>query len=294
MTMLHANATHRSLALVRTLVLGIWMLLANNVDIAFYAEIPFADLQQAGLFGLLPESIWHRLMSNATALRCIQYALTASCLAAMLGLLRLPSLCAASVLVILQETIVRQSGVVYHETALAQYLLFTLTFFEFVAWRRHRKSLKPAADAPTILLVMATIMTLTYAITGVRRIAQGGTDLFFSDILGYWLIMHGHDGIWGEMDWNFSRVILQSRVLYALLWMSFVIVTALEITLPLALFNQRFRQVALPILLVFHLAILLTMDIYFFENIVLLILLLDFSSYRGIRWAFKPSEVTAK
>jgi uncharacterized membrane protein len=74
----------------------------------------------------------------------------------------------------------------------------------------------------------------------------------------------------------------------AVLNAGFVVVTVLEVLAPLCLFSRRFRLLWLGVMVPFHVATLFLMKIFFWQNLILLVLLLA-----GVeRWL--PSRARAR
>jgi predicted DCC family thiol-disulfide oxidoreductase YuxK len=115
-------------------------------------------------------------------------------------------------------------------------------------------------------------VTLTYTFIGLARLMTSGVKHLFDQSMVYYALYHSHRWNYWEMD--MASDLLNQKWLQIFLIASFPLATLLEIAAPAAVF---IRKLTVPIvlgLIVFHLAIFGFMNLLFWQNMLLLCLLL--------------------
>lgn len=133
------------------------------------------------------------------------------------------------------------------------------------------------------LLCASFILCLAYAMIGIHRFFVGGLAVFTDDtILAYMMTNTFRRG--DSYQFNYGLWFVTSPTLAILAKAGYFITTVFEALSPLCLLSHRFRRIWLLIMLPFHIATVLTMKILFFNNIVLILLLLTQWPYRIAAW----------
>jgi predicted DCC family thiol-disulfide oxidoreductase YuxK len=123
-----------------------------------------------------------------------------------------------------------------------------------------------------VLRTLCFNVVLTYWLIGIARIESSGVAIYFTNSMHCWVLQHSCKWNWWTMD--IGAGLNEAPWLSSSLQLLFPAATVLELAAPLALF---FHRLTLPIVLslvLFHLSIFLFMNIFFWQNLVLLSLLL--------------------
>ncbi|MFT4175547.1 MAG: hypothetical protein QM627_02720 [Luteolibacter sp.] len=126
----------------------------------------------------------------------------------------------------------------------------------------------------------AFVCALAYAFVGIRRLALG-PEVMWDDSLPRWVVSRtlepmGYGFVWG-LD------VVRTSVLLWMLKVGFVVTTVFEVISPWVLFHDRLRRCWLAVMVPFHLLTLLTMNIFFWENLVLVMIY-----FTGISYVWVP------
>jgi len=140
-----------------------------------------------------------------------------------------------------------------------------------------------------LLRALSFWVLMTYFMIGVARLQTSDWRVYQTNSMTFYVVLHSAK--WNYWDFSLGRNLLNQPVLEWFLRISFPVATLLEVAAPLALLV---RQLVWPIvisLLLFHIAIMLTMNIFFWQNILLLFVpLLGWFSDR--HW--RPTTISGK
>lgn len=261
MSLLHASPTAGYVTTLRCLVFGMW---AAKFAVDPLQEL--AGLPQSAYWPPTPLSWLSRetdlLMVSYGALLALRLAGIASALACLSsGLLRsaAPICC---LLATIDQATLRGFGHVNHAEIL---LLLASYVFCLSAWTSQK------GQHPEPLLI-TLLMLVTYMLTGIHRVAVGGLEVFASDSIVFWSIENASR----ISAFNFGGGVWlgDHPVFWLPMKVSFAAITLIEILGPLALLSSSFRRFYLVAMVGFHIGVALTMNIIFWENAVLLVVLL--------------------
>jgi hypothetical protein len=125
------------------------------------------------------------------------------------------------------------------------------------------------------LVTIVAMLCLAYTLVGLNRVVAGGGGVFTGDTMEAWTIdasLRGYyfnTGIgWHVPEWPLVVFMLKSGLPF---------ITLFEITAPLCLASPHYRWVFIPVMLSFHLLSLVFMNIFFFDDMLLYLLLIDWS-----------------
>lgn len=278
------EGSDRHLAVLRIAAFGLWFGLIATTDTVLYAQFPSTMLDPRGLAHLLP---LETLFGSPALLLGLKVAALVTCALAAFGTRPYPLWAgAAAVLVIVHDTLMKSlGGYANHAQAASLLILVVLAMF-------------PAADALTIggrspkhpatswmyrapVLAVGALLTLTYSFIGARRLFIGGVGIYTDDSLLRWMV--GRTLEYGAHDFDLTGLVLANRWVIPLLTVGMFVVTIFEVLSPLALRFPRFRRVWLVMIIGFHFFTLFTMNIFFWENIILLVLLFTPLAQRLVR-----------
>jgi hypothetical protein len=260
MTLLHEQPSERYASLVRGTAFGTWLVKLAFEPVQRLAVLPDELFAPPGPLAWLPAATQHALIGE-TSLCALRILGALACLACLFErgarTLGLP----AFLLIYMHESVVRGYGHTNHAEIPA--LLAVLICAAGATFRVPGKYPEP--------LAVALVLLLTYTLTAAHRIAYGGLQLFLSDSIVYWSVHRAHFvDSWqlglGEhaLSWPWFARLLQ---------VSFPVVTLCELVAPLALISRRLRLVIVPGILGFHVGVLVIMNILFWQNAILLVVL---------------------
>jgi hypothetical protein len=127
-------------------------------------------------------------------------------------------------------------------------------------------------------------IALTYFYIGVARLQASGIKLYFTNTMVLNAFQHSlRAGYW---NLGLGRNLPNEPWLQVFLSISFPLATALEIAAPLAVFVRKLTIPLVFCLLLFHVMIFLFMNLLFWQNMVLLSLLVLGAARRGSAYFF--------
>lgn len=128
-----------------------------------------------------------------------------------------------------------------------------------------------AADPASILRLGALVLALAYMVIGIHRLLIGGLEIFLNDALATYTILRTFEPSWIAFEAGYAAI--ASVPLLTVMKVGFFVTTLAEIVSPFAVFHRRLRLVWLAIIVPFHITTLFTMNIFFWENLILIALL---------------------
>jgi len=265
--LLHENATPFARDFFRTYVWALWFGALALDPLHQLASLPADGFMPAGLLATWPNAVVAWLLTPIGLILFKSLSLAVIAIAA-LSRRSVAVAVAACVLLLIYQCLVRGFGHINHAELLLLFAAFTFTYFD---WQKDC-----ASGAP--LTAIAWVLCLSYTLTGLYRLGNGGLEIFASDSLLTWAQssaasprgFHCELGVWA----------LNQPYVGLLLKLSFPLVTLMEILAPCCLFSRRFRVLFLTTMIPFHIGVLALMGILFWQNLALYILL----------WEFKPRK----
>ncbi len=268
--LIHEQAGPRLLRLARLGIFALWIVKLLLDPLWRLAEMPRELFQPVGILALLPAG-------------AVDSFLTPSGLAALLvttlGLLvlgltdrafPLVSTAAAACLTV-YASLIRSFGPAVHTDIvllLAVYALAAFAWADFFAPNARGRFSYP-------LITIVAMLTLSYCLVGLNRAVAGGVSVFTGDTMEVWAIDAGLRGYyfntnvgWHLPEWPLVVFMLRAGLPF---------ITLFEITAPLCLASSHYRWIFIPVMLSFHLLSLVFMNIFFFDDMLLYLLLIDWS-----------------
>jgi predicted DCC family thiol-disulfide oxidoreductase YuxK len=192
-------------------------------------------------------------------------------------------------------------GHVNHQELIVLHSLFFLYFarsFDRLSLNNALgKSCKTQSDphynsARLMLRALTFWILYTYFIIGIARLQTSDWRLYQTNAMTMYALEHSLK--WNYWNFSFARNILNQPFLNFLLTASFPFATLLELSAPIGLF---FRKLTLPVvvsLVIFHIGILLMMNIFFWQNLFLLVIPVSgwYSDRRSILQLPKSNQIT--
>ncbi|WP_395738630.1 DCC1-like thiol-disulfide oxidoreductase family protein [Prosthecobacter sp.] len=276
--MIFKQGTSAHLGIARVLVYTILLadLLLDNVPAL--AAMPAAAFLPRGVLAWLPAS-WLHSMLQGSFLHGFSLAYG---VVLLLGLLGLGRAWLVTGLALLGTTFFHGiargfGGHVNHQELLGLHVLFFfLTSHSFAAFSLNSLLWKntPQEDAGTVSRVLLRslcfMILLTYFFIGVARLQTSDWRVYGTNAMTFYALQHSTK--WNYWDFSLARGLLHQPLFALFLKVAFPMATILELAAPLAVLVRRLVWPIIISLFLFHVSILLTMNIFFWQNMVLLLL----------------------
>jgi hypothetical protein len=266
----YENASASSLGLVRATVFGLWLgLFARDWPGVLVPEPELFVTR--GIWLLLPRAVVEWLISPAW-MAIFPWVFVPSVLAATLGLrpFRLWGPIALLCILILDGWYMGLSSFVYHARGLALVMTGVLVCSPSadgfsVGGKATRERTASAYQFPLLIMLVAAL--LCYTMVGVHRFARGDYRVFDSAVVRSWLLQRGQE------EFKYGLLVANTPWLLWCFRAGFFVCTVLEVISLACLRWRTFAYGWLVFFTVFHFLSLLTMNIFFWENTILLWLL---------------------
>jgi hypothetical protein len=239
------------------------------------AELPRELFQPVGILALFPAGTINRLLQPAGLTALLILTWTALLLALTNRAFALTATFAA-ILLTIYSSLIRSFGPAVHTDIvllLAVYAMAAFAWADLIQSRLDKKSSSNWSSFPLITIV--AFLCLSYALVGYNRLVRGGLPIFTGDTMEVWAIdasLRGYyfnTGIgWHIPEWPFVVLMLKSGL---------PVITLFEMTAPLCLVSPHYRWIFIPVMFSFHLLSLVFMNIFFFDDMLLYLLLIDWS-----------------
>lgn len=283
MIKLYQHAGPKSFEVFRAAVFGLWFLNLVLTPLDTLAQLPPGIYNPIGI----PFKFFHGLslvMLNPAFLVFFKWSTTAIVFLAATGIFQRSSSLIGSVLITLEQALLRGFGNINHGELPLLYAAYVITVALFLI----PKSKAPNPyQIPFVLFLM--IFLFTYTLIGLHRIAFGGLEVFTTERITYWIAANTYDVSYYRFGWG--QKVLESPLLNYLFVIGFPVITVFEILAPLALIYPLFRALFLLVIYPFHLMNFIFMDLLFLESMLLLILLFDISRWLEPKRLDSPSVI---
>jgi hypothetical protein len=201
----------------------------------------------------------------------------------------------AAILLTAYASLMRSFGPAVHTDIvllLAMYVLAGFAWADFLQYKFGREKTAPGAWCSYPLVTIVVLLCLSYTLVGFNRIFTGGTAIFNGNTMEVWAIDASLRGYyfntnigWHVPEWPFVAFMLKNGL---------PVVTLFEITAPLCLALPRYRFIFIPFMISFHLLSLVVMNIFFFDDMLLYLLLIDWSRrFPGLRMRQAPVDASS-
>jgi hypothetical protein len=288
---LHQQATASSLGLARVLVFGIWLCHLTLDPIQRLSELPRSAFEPPGVLAVVPGQLWDVVL-RSSALLAFKAGLLLALVLIVLGLVpsRLLLGLTAAGLVAYQGLVRSFSGHMNHAELALLYISLLFVFFpvfDGLTVRARRTGRDVGERAPYVagMLAACLVLSLTYFFVGAVRLWKG-IDLFASstlqDLVANFALQDGRfDGTTVVPSALPAAVLVLPPLTFKV---AFGVSTMIELSAPLAVLSRRLRPFIAVGLLLFHLSILLAMNVPFPENMCLLALFSGTWFHRVANW----------
>lgn len=264
--------------IARILVFGILLLDLLVDDLPALASMPTAAYLPRGVMGLLPAS-WLGTILQAGFLQGFTMVYGLILLAGLCGLGRAWLVTGLALLgTIFFHGMARGFGghVNHQELIMLHSLCFFLSSRAFAAvslnallWKRPTDETDHTASR-LLLRALSFWVLLTYFFIGVARLQTSDWRVYGTNAMTFYALLHSAK--WNFWDFSLARDLLHQPLFDLFLRASFPLATLLELSAPLAVLVRRLVWPIVISLWLFHLSIMLCMNIFFWQNMLLLLL----------------------
>jgi hypothetical protein len=270
--LLHAQAGPGLLRLVRLGVFALWIVKLLLDPVWRLADLPVDLYRPVGFLAWLPSDFF----ANPALLTGLWLA---TLVVLVLGLIDrafpLVSLVAA-ILLTGYSSFVRGFGPAVHTDIVLLLAVYALSLFSWADWKQQKFGGTKIGDSwssfPIITIV--ALLCLTYCLVGLNR-GIVSYRAFTGNSMEIWTIDASLRGYY--FNTGIGRHIPQWPTVLLFLRLGLPVITLFEITAPLCLISSHYRWIFIPTMLSFHLLSLVLMNIFFFDDIFLYLLLIDWS-----------------
>jgi len=185
--------------------------------------------------------------------------------------LRALSYTVAAILLTVYSSVIRSFGPAVHTDIVLLLSVYALAGF---AWADMFAPKAPGRYSYP-LITIAGMLCLAYTLVGLNRAVAGGIDVFTGGTMTAWAVDASLRGYYfnTNIGWHVPEWPLVNFMLCA----GLPAITVFEITAPLCLASPYYRRVFIPVMLSFHGLSLVFMNIFFFDDMLLYLLLIDWS-----------------
>jgi hypothetical protein len=274
--LLHEQAGPGLLRLARRGVFALWIVKLLLDPLWRLAEMPREFFQPVGILALLPASALDHLLTPVGLTTLLVGTLVVLALGLTNRAFLLISTLAA-ILLTAYSSLIRSFGPAVHTDIvllLAVYAMAGFAWADWIALKFGEKKILPGAAAYPLITIVA-MLCLSYCLVGLNRTVAGGARVFTGDTMEAWAIDAGLRGYY--FNTNIGWHIPEWPVVVFMLRSGLPVITLFEITAPLCLASPRYRWIFIPVMLSFHLLSLVFMNIFFFDDMFLYLLLIDWS-----------------
>ena len=265
-----------TLGVSRSVVSGTFLIATLVTSFSALGQLPVTILRPTGLMKVLPWNFYDRLLTPS-GMFAFKSVLLLSLLLSTFGLLTSFSTKVSLLLVIFYEGLVRSFGHYNHDEMLAVYYLVVLAFvpcgddFSLDHWLGRKRAGQSSFIYGYPILLMQSLMAWVYFSSALVKMRVAGLKYLSADNLPVLAIFHSLDNL---HDTGFRlafwlpqvRVVLPFVVGLVLVW---------ELVFPVAIVWRRARWWILGLGVLFHIATLFLMNIFFPYQLAMYLIFVD-------------------
>lgn len=265
-----------ALGVVRSIVHGTFLISILFTSFSALSSLPVTIMRPTGAMKLLPWSLYDQLQTPSGML-ILKVAMVISLVLSTAGFLSSISTKSSFLLVLFFQGLLRSFGHFNHDEMLAVYYLAVLAFtpcgddfsLDAVLFKKRRE--RPIFAYAYPILLMQLLMAWTYFSSALIKLRMAGLNYLSADNLPVLAIFHSLDNL-HDTDFKLAFWLPQVR---AFLPFAVGLVLVWELAFPLAVFWRRVRWWILGFGIVFHLATLFLMNIFFPHQLAMYLIFVD-------------------
>ena len=269
------------LGVVRCIVHGTFLISILFTSFSALGSLPVTILRPTGAMKLLPWSFYNQLQTPA-AMVGFKVVLVLSLLLSTAGILTVVSTRTSLLLVVFYQGLLRSFGHFNHDEMLAVYCLAVLAFtpcgddFSIDNWLRKTRIMRPAFAYAYPILLMQLLTAWTYFSSALIKLRVAGLKYFSTDNLPALAIFHSLDNLHD----TYFKLAFRLPQMKAYLPFAVGLVLLWELLFPLAIFWRRVRWWILGFGIIFHLATLFFMNIFFPHQLAMYLIFVDWDRWK--------------
>ncbi|HEV3270975.1 MAG TPA: hypothetical protein VGZ93_02230 [Candidatus Methylacidiphilales bacterium] len=275
--LIHEQAGGPLLIFARFGIFALWIVKLLLDPLWRLAEMLREFFQPVGILALLPASALDALLRPAMLGAFLVMTIVVCGFAMFQRWFPLASTLAA-ILLTAYSSLIRSFGPAVHTDIVLLLAVYALAGFAWADLIQDRFGKKPAAGGRRCsypLVTIVAMLCLSYCLVGLNRTVAGGISVFTGDTMEAWAVDAGLRGYYFNTDIGWR--IPEWPLVVFMLRSGLPVITFFEITAPLCLVWPRYRWIFIPVMLSFHLLSLVLMNIFFFDDMLLYLLLVDWS-----------------
>ena len=276
--LLHEQAGPGLLRLTRLGIVALWIVKLLLDPLWRLAEMPHELFIPTGFLALLPSATVDRLLTPAHLTTFLVITLFVLALCLTNRAFHLTSTLAV-ILLTAYASLMRSFGPAVHTDIvplLAVYVLAGFAWADFFQVKFSAKTSAPSATWSSFpLITIVVLLCLAYTLVGFNRLLDGGLRVFTGDTMETWAVDASLRGYYFNttIGWH----VPQWPMVTLMLRLGLPVITLFEMTALLCLVSSHYRWIFIPTMLSFHLLSLVFMNIFFFDDMILYLLLIDWS-----------------
>ena len=275
--LLHERAGPRLLRYTRMGVFALWIFKLLLDPLWRLAELPRELFRPVGILALLPAGRVDGLFRAETLTLLLVGTLVMLVLALANRAFPITSLVSA-ILLTIYSCLVRGFGPSVHTdivALLAVYALCAFSWADFLQTKFSRAKSVPATWSSYPMITLVVLLCVPYMIVGFSRVIGGGFGVFVGHSMENWCLDASLRGYY--FNTNIGWHVPEWPLIGWMLRLGLPGITVFEIAAPLCLVSSHFRWLFIPTMLSFHLLSLVFMNIFFFDDMLFYLLLVDWS-----------------
>ncbi len=234
-------------------------------------DLPPELVQPVGLLAFIPPGVFPFFWS-AAGLTFLWIATLLVLIAGLANRAFFVVATVAAVLLTLYSSVIRSFGPAVHTDIVLLLATYALALFSWVDVAARKAGRPPVPSAPLITIV--ALLGLTYSLVGLNRVIAD-FPVFTGSSMEIWTIDASLRGYY--FNTNVGWHLPEWPPVVFFLRAGLPVITFFEITAPLVLISPWYRHAFIPVMLSFHLLSLVLMNIFFFDDMLLYLLLVDWS-----------------
>jgi hypothetical protein len=276
--LLHEQAGPGLLRLTRLGIVVLWIVKLLLDPLWHLAEMPRGLFSPIGFLTLLPATAVDRWLTPAGLTAFLVLTLFVLVLCLTNRAFHLTSTLAV-ILLTAYASLVRSFGPAIHTDIVPLLAVYVLAgfawadFFETKFGAKNRVLSATWSSFPLITIVV--LLCLAYTLVGFNRMLDGGLRVFTGDTMEVWAVDASLRGYY--FNTNIGWHVPQWPAVTLMLRLGLPVITLFEMTALLCVVSSHYRWIFIPTMLSFHLLSLVFMNIFFFDDMFLYLLLIDWS-----------------
>jgi len=276
--LLHEQAGPGLLRLTRLGIVSLWIVKLLLDPLWRLAEMPRELYIPTSFLALLPTTAVDNLLTSTGLTTFLILTLFVLTLCLTNRAFHLTSTVAA-ILLTTYASLIRSFGPAVHTDIvplLAVYALAGFAWADFFQVKFGKGKFSSSASWSSFPIVtIVAMLCASYMLVGFNRMLTGGMHLFTGDTMEVWTIDASLRGYY--FNTNIGWHIAEWPLVALMLRLGLPAITLFEMTAPICLASSHYRWIFIPTMLSFHLLSLVFMNIFFFDDIFLYLLMVDWS-----------------